>query len=172
MYYDLDEILADAEVIPCRFNMTVPGLGYLDGNPGEAIDKGTKLELPLWLAEVLAVCELSEQSQTSFIDLANPEFASSKVLNAVKTGPLAIDLLAILPNFYTLCEKWASMFNDEQLIEIVQTLLTERASEINNHACNAKSGNSTFLQSLDEFEKKLYHDTAKNHRLVREWLRS
>ena len=42
-YFDLDDILADSEKIPCRFNITVPGLGYLEGNPGKAIAKDTKI---------------------------------------------------------------------------------------------------------------------------------
>lgn len=33
-YYDVDAILTDAEKVPCTFELTVPGLGYLDGNSG------------------------------------------------------------------------------------------------------------------------------------------
>lgn len=34
-YYDLDAILTDSQKIPCTFELTVPGLGYLSGNVGE-----------------------------------------------------------------------------------------------------------------------------------------
>ena len=33
-YYDVDAILTDAQKVPCTFSLTVPGLGYLDGNVG------------------------------------------------------------------------------------------------------------------------------------------
>lgn len=33
-YYDIDTILTDAQKVPCTFELTVPGLGYLDNNSG------------------------------------------------------------------------------------------------------------------------------------------
>ena len=33
-YYDIDAILTDAHKVPCTFEIDVPGLGYLDENPG------------------------------------------------------------------------------------------------------------------------------------------
>lgn len=60
--------------VPCTFDLTVPGLGYIDGNIGadvsytyvpeldlpveltrEQMKQGTKVDLPLWLGEMLAV---------------------------------------------------------------------------------------------------------------------
>jgi len=70
-YYDVDAILTDGQKLPCTFEIDVPGLGYLDGNPGGTvrfvndarqslltllqIKAGTKLDLPLWLGVMLAV---------------------------------------------------------------------------------------------------------------------
>ena len=31
-YYDVDAILADAQKVPCTFEIDVPGLGFLDGS--------------------------------------------------------------------------------------------------------------------------------------------
>lgn len=36
-YYDVDAILTDVQKLPCTFQLDVPGLGYLDGNPGETV---------------------------------------------------------------------------------------------------------------------------------------
>jgi GINS complex subunit 3 len=36
-YYDVDAILTDAQKLPCTFEIDVPGLGYLDGNPGGTV---------------------------------------------------------------------------------------------------------------------------------------
>jgi len=36
-YYDVDAILTDSQKLPCTFELDVPGLGYLDGNPGETV---------------------------------------------------------------------------------------------------------------------------------------
>ena len=172
-YYDIDDILADSEKIPCRFNITVPGLGYLEGNPGRAIEKDTKIELPMWLAEILAICEIGEENKQSFIDLSDPEFINTKVLNAIKTSAVSIDLHKLVPHFYTLIEKWCTMFSDEKLVEIILEMLKQRSMEINNFANNAnKNINSEFLYTLDEFEKSLYKVTAESNKQMRNWFKS
>lgn len=171
-YYDLDEILADAEKVPCRFNMTVPGLGYLEGNPGKAIQKDTKLELPTWLAEVLAVCELLKGSGDSFVDLSEPDCISTKVKNAIKTSPTAVDLHKLLPNYYKMVEKWCSMFDNEELVDLAMAMLKERSYEISNFAGNAnKQINNEFIYTLDEFEKKLLKMTSESNKHMRRWWR-
>ncbi|EGW30157.1 uncharacterized protein SPAPADRAFT_144369 [Spathaspora passalidarum NRRL Y-27907] len=171
-YYDLDDILADGEKVPCKFNITVPGLGYLQGNPGKPIEKDTKIELPFWLAEILAVCIVSDESQQSFIDMIDPEFINSKVVNAIKSNPTSVDLHKLLPHYYKLIEKWCSMFSDEQLIDNVMNMLKERSFEINSFANNVnKQVNSEFIYTLDEFEKKLFKQTSESNKLMRNWLK-
>jgi hypothetical protein len=54
-YYDVDAILTDAQKVPCTFELTVPGLGYLEGNMSGDMKQGSKVELPLWLGEMLAL---------------------------------------------------------------------------------------------------------------------
>lgn len=169
-YYDLDDILADAEKVPCRFNILVPGLGYLEGQPGKAIQKDTKIELPLWLAEILAICELLEESQQSFIDLLQPDFISPKVINAIKTSPTSVDLHAILPYYYRLTEKWASMFSDSELATVVSDTLKRRSLEIYNHA-NSATKQLNFIYSLDEYEKEVFKKTSESSRSMRQWLK-
>ncbi|KAK6458402.1 uncharacterized protein RJT20DRAFT_126426 [Scheffersomyces xylosifermentans] len=171
-YYDLDDILADGEKIPCRFNITVPGLGYLEGNPGKAINKDSKIELPLWLAEILAVCVNLDESGSSFIDLPEPEFLGTKVKNAIKTSPTSVDLHKLLPNYYRLVEKWCTMVPEPELIDIVMTMLKERSFEISNFAGNAnKQINNEFIYTLDEFEKQLFKMTSESNKHMRKWLR-
>lgn len=33
-YYNIDAILTDAQKVPCKFSLDIPGLGYLDDNAG------------------------------------------------------------------------------------------------------------------------------------------
>lgn len=54
-YYDIDAILTDAQKVPCTFELTVPGLGFLEGNMSGDMKQGSKVELPLWLGEMLAL---------------------------------------------------------------------------------------------------------------------
>ncbi|QWW23223.1 hypothetical protein CA7LBN_002024 [Candidozyma auris] len=146
-YYDIDDILAENEKVPCVFNATYPGLGFLDGSPNRPLEKDTKVELPMWLAKLLAMSELSAQSDLSFVEMLTPEFISNK-----------------------LAEQWIYIFNDRPVAEIVMEMLKQRALEIDNFASNTnKHVNSSFLHSLDEFEKKLYRVTAESKRRMRNW---
>lgn len=169
-YYDIDDILADSEKVPCRFTLTVPGLGYLEGNPGKAIEKDTKVELPMWLAEVLATSLVLAGTEDSFVELLQPEFVGPRVLNAIRADPTSVDLHTIASNFYRLAEKWLALFNDTELVEVVMAMLKERAVEIDNYASNTSNlVNSNFLYSLDEFERALYRATYESKKQMRTW---
>lgn len=169
-YYDLDDILADGEKVPCRFNLTVPGLGYLEGNPGKPVQKDAKVELPMWLAEVLAVCVILEDSQESFIELMEPDFNLAKVRNAIRADPRSVDLHSIMGHYYRMAEKWARMFNEAPLARLAMGMLKERALEIDNYASNAnRHVNAAFLYSLDEYEKALFRATNESKKEMRVW---
>lgn len=168
-YFDLDDILASAEKVPTKFNLTVPGIGHLDNQPGQPIMQNTKVDLPLWLASVLAVTTINEDE--AFIDLLTPDYLSNTVKNAIKSDAVSIDLHSILPNYYKVAEKWCTMFNDEELAEIIKKLCKDRSFEINNYASNTtKQISNNFILSLDEFEKKLYKKTVESNRNLRDWL--
>ncbi|ODV97299.1 hypothetical protein PACTADRAFT_38769 [Pachysolen tannophilus NRRL Y-2460] len=173
-YYDIDDILADNQKLPCKFQMTVPGLGYLEGNPGKPLRKNSKLELPLWLAEVLAIIPIDETSEDSFIELVQPEYFSNRVINAIKTNSKTLDLHSISTYYYKLAIKWCAMFKDKELAEVISEMLKDRSSEINDFATNSKNGNSSgshdFILSLDEFEKKLFKLSHDSNRNFKNWI--
>lgn len=64
-YYDIDAILTDAQKVPCTFELTVPGLGFLEGNMGGDMKQGSKVELPLWLGEMLALRSVESTARFS-----------------------------------------------------------------------------------------------------------
>ncbi|SCU84168.1 LADA_0D00232g1_1 [Lachancea dasiensis] len=180
-YYDIDDILADASKFPCRFNYDIPGLGYLEGNAGKEIRKNAKVELPLWLARILAIvggdAGLNDEDALPFVELMQPEMFSPKVLNAIKSGPVTLDVHSINSHFYALAIKWATLFNDRDLIEVLNYMLLERCQEINNHASSVQLENvgrggsqGTFMLTLDEFEKVLYKDSHESCKDTKKWV--
>lgn len=138
----------------------------------EQIIEGTKLELPFWLAEVLAICGIAEDSSTGFIDLIPPEALNKKVINAIKTSSISLDVHSISQHYYALVEKWGKLFSDKELVEVVSQMLKERADEINNHAQNLRGvqQESSFLYSLDEFEKQLYKASHESYKSLKKWM--
>ncbi|EDO15302.1 hypothetical protein Kpol_1038p8 [Vanderwaltozyma polyspora DSM 70294] len=146
MYYDIDDILADSAEIPCKFNYDIPGLGYLEGNPGKQINKNTKIQLPLWLARILAIIggdsegadengdETNENDNLPFLEMQTPDFLSNKVINAIKTSPESLDLHSINSHFIELANKWIALFGDTDLANVIYDLTLARSIELNNHA--------------------------------------
>lgn len=105
-YLDIDDILASHERIPCKFNMPVSGLGYLDPSSDQNdLAEGTKLELPYWLARALC----SRKRRIVSIDLPKPYRegyrdilqADANVVDLHKLGPYYFIFGTHLLNFET-----------------------------------------------------------------------
>ncbi|SCU84396.1 LAME_0C09318g1_1 [Lachancea meyersii CBS 8951] len=183
-YYDIDDILADATKFPCRFNYDIPGLGYLEGNIGKDIKKNAKVELPLWLARILAIVggdpglsSVDDDEAFPFVELMAPELLAPRVINAIKSGPATLDVHSINSHFYALAIKWATLFNDRDLVEVLNYMLLERSQEIRNHAASIDLEElaqgrdvSTFMLTLDEFEKRIYRDSHESCKDMKKWL--
>ena len=87
-----------------------------DSNQSQ-IKQGTKAELPLWLAEMLAVTQSA--SNTSALTLDLPYCLSSRVLNALKADPRTLDLRALAPHFYALGARMLELFEEDELVEVM-----------------------------------------------------
>lgn len=134
-YYDVDAILTDAQKVPCTFELTVPGLGFLEGNMSGDMKQGSKVELPLWLGEMLALryitiyeplrrfnaYRVKSQSlnTSSLVTLDPPSALSPRVLNALKADPRTVDLRALAPHFYDLGARILELFEEEEMIEVL-----------------------------------------------------
>lgn len=62
----------------------------------------------------------SEESNTAFIELIQPEAINSKVINAIKTSSTSLDVHSISQHYYALVEKWGELFTDKELVDVVQ----------------------------------------------------
>ncbi|KAL4990651.1 hypothetical protein BDW68DRAFT_31521 [Aspergillus falconensis] len=168
-YYDIDSILTDAQKLPCTFELDVPGLGILEGNPGENIKAGTRIDLPLWLGEMLSIGARLGTSRLVTLDI--PSALSERVMNALKADPRTVDLRSLAPNYYRLSERVLELFEEEEMVDILSNTFKKRAAEIADHAHNPKGAlgdGVEFLQGLDETERQLFrvaHDGAKETRI-------
>jgi GINS complex subunit 3 len=45
-YYSLDQLLAENQKVPCVFNVTVPGMGYLEGTHERDVNKCPPIQKP------------------------------------------------------------------------------------------------------------------------------
>ncbi|KAJ4295341.1 DNA replication protein [Kalmusia sp. IMI 367209] len=186
-YYHVDAILTDAQKVPCTFELTVPGLGFLEGNMSGDMKQGSKVELPLWLGEMLALSQSLDTS--SLVTLDHPAALGPRVLNALKADARTVDLRALAPHFYNLGARILELFEEEEMIEVLSDVsatlyhanssanrreaFKARAAVIADQAHNPRGAlgeGVDFMRGLDENERQLFrasHDSAK---AVRMWM--
>lgn len=116
-YYSPDAILTDSQKAPCVFELTVPQLTPL--NNGSVVESGTKLDLPLWLAEMLAVSKPSGPSSGSLVTLDMPAPLGPRVMNALRADPKSVDVRSQAQRFYGLGERMLDLFDDEEVSEVL-----------------------------------------------------
>lgn len=112
-YYSPAAILTDAQKAPTTFSLSVPALSPL--NNSSTVDQGTKLDLPLWMAEMLAVSKPAGPSSNSLATLDMPAALNMRVLNALRADPRSVDLRAQAQWFYGLGERMLELFEEEEV---------------------------------------------------------
>lgn len=186
-YYDIDAILTDAEKVPCEFQLEVPDLGYLDNSPSHALKSGTKLSLPLWLAEMLALANTSgdDEEAKSFVNLNLPPALSNEVVQALRADPRAVPLRDQSAHFYGLATRMLDLFEERDLAKELRKTFVTRASDVALHARKAGgagakedgsnlgvSGGEEFLRGLDEWERRLFRKAHDGSKSGKEWMDS
>ncbi|KAL5606938.1 hypothetical protein BROUX41_003313 [Berkeleyomyces rouxiae] len=178
-YYDVEAILTEAEKVPCTFNFDSNELGYLDNNPSEPLKAGTQLNLPIWLAQMLAAS--TTVNGESAVTMALPEALSHELVQALKADPRAVAVRERAANFYNLAERMLDLFDDVPLAAVVRYSWIMRAAEIavlarrTGEEGNAAVGNSgplgeEFLRGLDEWERKLFRVAHEARKDTKEWM--
>lgn len=114
-YYDPDDVVAEMQQAPVTFEIDVRGLGPL--NNGSDIDKGAKVNLPLWLAKNLAYQRL--EGGTTLATFETPDAVGPRVMNALRADPKSVDLRVCGPYFYKLAERVLELFDDEDMTELL-----------------------------------------------------
>ncbi|KAI5920863.1 hypothetical protein F4810DRAFT_393344 [Camillea tinctor] len=180
-YYDIDAILTDAEKVPCKFELEVAELGYLDHNPAQPLKAGTSVGLPLWLGELLALASRapssSEEDSKSFISLNLPSSLSNEVMSALKADPRAVPLRDQSHNFYGLGTRMLDLFDEREICAILRKTFVTRAADIALHARKAGAtedmgigGGEEFLRGLEEWERKLFKKAHDGTKGTKEWM--
>ncbi len=172
-YYELDSILTDAQKLSCTFDLTVPGLGYLDNSPGQPLKQNSKIDLPLWLGVMLAVSNANNPAANAMVTLDFPACLQTRVVNALKADAKSVDLRGQSAWFYGVGAKVLDLFEDEALVDVLIETFKKRASEIADHAHNPRGAlgdGVEFLRGLDEIERGLFKAAHEGPKAVKQWV--
>lgn len=141
-YWSISDILADATKIPCHFKIDVPGVAHLRGDPSVQaqqeqasqssslskssassrqqyeeegmITKGTRVELPYWLAEWLVLQDC--------VDVSLPKPYSQRVRNALNAGPKSVQLRGQANWWYAMGSRLGGLMDSEMIMELLSSV--------------------------------------------------
>ena len=106
-YWEVDDILAESQRLPCTFNIDVPGLGYLEGSGEPDIEKHARLELPYWMAELLAVYDI--------VTIQQPRAFGTRVRAALDATATSVQLRNLVPQWYALALRLAQLLGSDEM---------------------------------------------------------
>ncbi|KAL3860440.1 hypothetical protein ACJMK2_010563 [Sinanodonta woodiana] len=154
-YFDIDDILASNERIPCRVELPIYRLGYLDSShESEHLLPGTKIEFPYWLGR--AVC--SKKRHIVGVDL--PKQYREGYREILSADATVVDLHKLGPYYYSFGTKLLH-FEHVASADIAKSLVKtfqNRFRKIMDSSQNAYNEDTSKLtENLDEAERSLFH---------------
>lgn len=168
-FFNLGDILASQQRIPCQFEQAVYRLGFLDSQTqGEHIESGTKMELPLWLARALG------GRRRNIIKVDLPKQYREQQRDILRADANVVDLYKQGPYFYSMGVKLL-FFDHLERSELAKCLLEtflNRFRRIMDTAHHAFSSDITPLTSrLDETERLLFNIGQRSVVAMEKWER-
>ena len=91
-YFDLEDILTNAQRVGCKFLLDIPGLEFLSPGNSQEITQSTDLVLPFWLAKTLFAY--------SMIDIEIPKQYNSNFRDILSADADVVDLHRFGPQYY------------------------------------------------------------------------
>ncbi|EJD53765.1 GINS complex, Psf3 component [Auricularia subglabra TFB-10046 SS5] len=183
-YLDIDAIFAEQQKVSCLFEIDVPGLGYLDGGKERDIKKGTKMQLPFWLAVPLL------QSSICKFDIPPPFTPRVRhALNAEARSVRLSSLVGVGNYWYAHGRNITEILDDAQangLKEVLSLTFKQRLMDLMDqaqHFAGAGVGigvSSTgtgdagqeFREGLDQTERELFALAQESARRTKAWFDS
>jgi hypothetical protein len=173
-YYDLEDILAEAERFPCKPNNADVDLAELIGQPASlSTGSSARSDLPLWFARPLA-----QEQILNFPEL--PKCLSNSSLESLKTTPESVQLSLWTPTYFHLVgwvlDTIASP--DMKLRDICQNAMLVRLARIFEcvltsqvHQVLNDKRMQILLDGLDAFERRVYMDAVTQFIETESWFR-
>ncbi|KAE8753262.1 hypothetical protein FOCC_FOCC000185 [Frankliniella occidentalis] len=152
-YFSIQDILATQEKVPCKFEMQVKHLGFLDpGSDKRDIEIGTSIELPLWMASVL------NSQRPSIAEVGLPKIFKEAYRDIMKADPCVVDLHKLAQYFYEfgMCLCMLKHRESSEISSVLVESFKQRFRQILDWAQHSTI-EVPESKKLDETEKMIYH---------------
>ncbi|XP_047118030.1 DNA replication complex GINS protein PSF3 [Schistocerca piceifrons] len=167
-YFSIDDIMATQERVPCKFEVQVLRLGFLDqGSESEHINAGTNMELPYWLARALG------HQRQKIVSVDIPKVYKEAYREILKADSCVVDLYKFGAYFYEFGIYISLLGHREgpEIREILVKTFRERLRQVTDWAQNMEAEPGRILR-LDTLERGLLHSGQKAHCQLEVWLTS
>uniref|UniRef100_A0A6S8AHR6 GINS subunit domain-containing protein n=1 Tax=Aureoumbra lagunensis TaxID=44058 RepID=A0A6S8AHR6_9STRA len=166
----VDALLADEETVPCILLMEGLVFGphfssYMKNKTIRALNEGSIVNLPLWLA--------SKLHERNIVEIQTPKIFDKEIQKRIDSGALSVDLRNLSPYYFTVGNKIATLTKDDQLRKCLRAAMAgERYEKILDWSQNAAAHTDidSLLEILTEEEREIFYDgytTAQEHAQMR-----
>ncbi|XP_011881651.1 PREDICTED: DNA replication complex GINS protein PSF3 [Vollenhovia emeryi] len=166
-YFSLTDILCTEERVSCKVEVTLPRLGFLDlSSESENLTPGTKLELPLWLAQPL------NKARESIVSVDIPKTYKEGYREILLADACTVVLNKWNPYYYEL-GMYLRKFNNRDCEMIIDSLLLTFRSRFRLVMDWAQNPVSDPMLNglLPRLERDLFFTGRKAKLQLNEWLR-
>ncbi|KAI9218422.1 hypothetical protein BC828DRAFT_388731 [Blastocladiella britannica] len=165
----IDASIKISQVFPATFLVTVPGLGFLEGTEDtDDILEGTKISLPMWIAEPLIA--------EAYVEPDLPKPFTDPVLRGLRASAPKVNLHAQCPYYYLFAIKFIQIVSNpiaSNLAQAVSEAFANRLPLIMNHTQTPlEEHSSEFVQSLDLTEREILKIGQDAHQAMKKWTMS
>ncbi|KAK0534476.1 DNA replication protein [Tilletia horrida] len=130
-YWDPAEILTDGQKLQCTFRMDVPGLGYLQSDEQKNIKANSRVDLPFWMAEFLAL--------HGKLILHVPKPYAVRVRSALDANPRSVNLRNLHPSWYAFASRMGPLMDDSELVDAISKTYSARLPQVYEQAQSLSS---------------------------------
>ena len=167
-YFSIDDILMSSEKVPCRFELPVHGLGFLDAGIGKKdLSEGTKMDLPLWMA-----IALGGNPRRRFVTTEITKPYREVYREILKADATVVDLHKLGPYYYAMGQQ-IIVFDANESVFIARSLVqtfSDRFRKIMDWSTNPVTTTLTrHTEKFDEVERKLFQLGQKSLREHIKW---
>ncbi|KAA0151824.1 hypothetical protein FNF27_03299 [Cafeteria roenbergensis] len=161
-YFDIAEIVAEEERLPCTFLTDAELIGYLDSTSDrEDIEADTRVELPLWLADAL--------SKRNMVSVDLPRGFGSRTRQALLADAMSVPLRERSAHCFHLCVRAAEISSRPEALDlprVARVALSARAATSLDRATNSVGTDVAALRAqLTDIELALFergYDVARD----------
>ncbi|KAJ2159901.1 hypothetical protein GGF46_002683 [Coemansia sp. RSA 552] len=161
-YYDIDDILAVQERVPCVLHADLDGLGSAGSGGASKVQRNSRWALPFWMADRL--------NEEDVVDMDISPIFSKRANRMYAASPESMQLREISQHFYQF-----GLHLGDLVPEVPQVLRNMYMQRIQRIARIAQQGGNVdtldFVQSLDKTEARMLDLCRQAQGAIVEWQR-